>query len=48
MGVHLTAAGTVLTAQAEQTAAQLEVDATARLTAAERKTLIRLLQKVYD
>ena len=28
--------------------AQLEEDATNRLTAAERKTLIRLLQKVYD
>ncbi|CAN7167654.1 MarR family winged helix-turn-helix transcriptional regulator [Acidovorax sp. Leaf78] len=47
MGVHLTPAGAELTAQAEQTAAQLEVDATARLTAAERTTLIRLLQKVY-
>lgn len=48
MGVHLTPAGAELTEQAEQTAAQLEQDATARLTAAERKTLIRLLQKVYD
>ncbi|WP_440106385.1 MarR family winged helix-turn-helix transcriptional regulator [Acidovorax sp. BL-A-41-H1] len=48
MGVHLTPAGVELTGQAEQTAAQLEQDATARLTAAERKTLIRLLQKVYD
>lgn len=48
MGVHLTPAGADLTGQAEQTAAQLEHDATARLTAAERKTLIRLLQKVYD
>lgn len=48
MGVHLTPAGVELTGQAEQTAAQLEHDATARLTAAERKTLIRLLQKVYD
>lgn len=47
MGLHLTSAGVELTAQAEQTAAQLEVDATAGLTAAERKTLIRLLQKVY-
>ena len=37
-----------LAAEAEQTAAQLELDATARLTPAERKTLIRLLQKVYD
>ena len=48
MGLHLTAAGEDLCGQAEQTAAQLEVDATARLTATERKTLIRLLQKVYD
>ena len=48
MGVHLTAAGAELTAQAEQTAAQLELDATDKLTATERKTLIRLLQKVYD
>ena len=47
MGVHLTPAGVDLTAQAEHTAAQLEVDATARLTGAERKTLIRLLQKIY-
>lgn len=47
MGVHLTPAGADLTAQAEHTAAQLEMDAAARLTAAERKTLIRLLQKIY-
>ncbi|MFY3384763.1 MarR family winged helix-turn-helix transcriptional regulator [Paracidovorax sp. MALMAid1276] len=47
MGVHLTAEGADLTARAEVTAAQLEVDATARLTATERKTLIRLLQKIY-
>lgn len=47
MGVHLTREGADLTAQAEQTAAQLEADATARLTATERKTLIRLLQKIY-
>lgn len=47
MGLHLTEAGAVLTAQAEHTAEQLELDATASLTAAERKTLIRLLQKVY-
>jgi hypothetical protein len=32
---------------AEQTAADLEDDATSRLSAAERKTLIRLLQKIY-
>lgn len=48
LGLHLTPAGMDLTAQAEQTAADLEVEATGRLTAAERKTLIRLLQKVYS
>jgi DNA-binding MarR family transcriptional regulator len=47
VGVHLTPAGAELTAQAEKTAAQLEMDATYRLTDAERKTLIRLLQKIY-
>ena len=47
MGVHLTPEGIELTARAEKTAAQLEEDATSRLTAAERKTLIRLLQKIY-
>lgn len=47
MGVHLTPAGIDLTAQAEQTASQLEEDATSRLTTTERKTLIRLLQKIY-
>ena len=48
MGVHLTSEGTDLTAQAEATVAQLEQDASGRLTATERKTLIRLLQKIYD
>lgn len=48
VGVHLTQAGEELAAQAEETAAHLEMEATARLTSAERKTLIRLLQKVYD
>ena len=32
---------------AERTASDLEDEATARLSAAERKTLIRLLRKVY-
>ena len=45
--VNLTPEGVALTQQAEKTAAQLEQDATSRLTAAERKTLIRLLQKIY-
>jgi DNA-binding MarR family transcriptional regulator len=48
MGLHLTEAGRKLARQAERTAAQLEAQATARLTAAESRTLIRLLRKVYD
>ncbi len=48
MGLYLTLDGEALTAEAEQAVAQLEVDATAKLTTSERKTLIRLLQKVYD
>lgn len=48
MGLYLTQNGEALTAEAEQAVAQLEVDATANLTTSERKTLIRLLQKVYD
>ena len=48
MGLYLTQNGEALTAEAEQAVAQLEVDATAKLTTSERKTLIRLLQKVYD
>lgn len=47
MGVHLTPAGRELVQQAEQTASDLELQATARLTDAERKTLITLLQKIY-
>ncbi len=47
MGLHLTEAGLALMKDAEQTAADLEDDATSRLTANERKTLIRLLQKIY-
>ena len=31
----------------EQTVIQLEADASAKLTARERETLIRLLQKIY-
>ena len=48
MGLYLTQNGEALTAEAEQAVAQLEVDATAKLTTSERKTLVRLLQKVYD
>lgn len=48
MGLYLTEAGKVLTAEAEIIIAQAEIDATARLTPVERKALIALLQKVYD
>lgn len=47
LGLYLTQEGITLMAQAESTAASLENEATARLTAAERKTLLRLLQKIY-
>jgi DNA-binding MarR family transcriptional regulator len=43
----LTTEGSQLMRKAEQTARQLEDDAAARLSATERKTLIRLLQKIY-
>lgn len=47
IGLHLTPAGEELIREAERTVTQLEADASARLTARERETLIRLLQKVY-
>ncbi|MCR8957051.1 MarR family transcriptional regulator [Variovorax sp. CCNWLW225] len=47
VGLHLTEAGDKLIREAEQTVMQLEADASARLTARERETLIRLLQKIY-
>lgn len=47
VGLHPTPAGQKLMRNAERTAQELERDATSRLTAAERRTLIRLLQKVY-
>jgi DNA-binding MarR family transcriptional regulator len=47
MGLHPTAAGTKLMKQAEKVAFDLEAESSAALTATERKTLIRLLQKVY-
>ena len=47
MGLHLTAAGKKLMRDAERTAAALENDAASGLTADEKETLIRLLQKVY-
>ncbi len=47
IGLYATPQGETLMAQAEQDAANLEIAAGSRLTAAERKTLLRLLQKVY-
>ena len=47
MGLHLTPAGRKMMKQAEVTAFELEEAATARLSAAERKTLMQLLQKIY-
>ena len=48
LGLHLTRSGKALVKQAEATAAELEVDATARLTERERATLIALLRKVPE
>ena len=47
IGLFLTDAGTALMVEAEQTATQLEDNAAERLTATEKKTLFRLLQKIY-
>jgi DNA-binding MarR family transcriptional regulator len=47
VGLHLTPEGATLMAQAERTAIELEDAAAHRLSSAEKKTLIRLLQKVY-
>jgi DNA-binding MarR family transcriptional regulator len=46
-GLHLTAEGQALMQRAERTAAELEVEATQRLSAAERTRLMALLQKIY-
>ena len=48
MGLHPSGKGIELMKEAEQTAARLERDATRQLTAAELKTLHRLLKKVYQ
>ena len=47
VGLYLTEAGAKLMADAERTATNLEDDVTSRLSAAEKKTLMRLLQKIY-
>jgi DNA-binding MarR family transcriptional regulator len=47
MGLHPTPEGLALIEQAEQAAAELEIERSARLTTAQRKTLLDLLQKIY-
>jgi DNA-binding MarR family transcriptional regulator len=47
VGLHPTEAGRKLMRKAEQTATQLESEVSARLSAAEVRTLVRLLQKIY-
>ena len=47
VGLHATAKGQALMQQAEQTASDLEIEKTAKLTPAQRKTLLALLQKIY-
>ncbi len=47
VGLHLSAAGETLTKAAEAKAEALENEAAANLNASDRKTLMRLLQKVY-
>ena len=47
MGLHPTPEGAALMRQAEQAATDLEVERSSRLTAAQRKTLLDLLQKIY-
>jgi DNA-binding MarR family transcriptional regulator len=47
IGLHLSEVGSKLMLDAEQTAKELENDAASKLTATERKTLMRLLQKIY-
>jgi len=47
MGLHPTPEGFALMQQAEQTATDLEIESSSRLTTAQRKTLLELLQKIY-
>jgi DNA-binding MarR family transcriptional regulator len=47
VGLHATPKGHGLMVQAEQTATELEIEKTAKLTPAQRKTLLALLQKIY-
>jgi DNA-binding MarR family transcriptional regulator len=47
MGLHPTVQGQTMMRAAEKTASELESDASSRLSADERKTLLKLLKKVY-
>ena len=47
IGLHLTTSGQKLVREAEQTVNQLELQASASLTASERRMLIGLLKKIY-
>ena len=47
VGLHASPKGQALMVQAEQTASELEIEKTAKLTPAQRKTLLTLLQKIY-
>ena len=47
VGLHATVKGQALMVQAEQTASELEIEKTAKLTPAQRQTLLTLLQKIY-
>jgi DNA-binding MarR family transcriptional regulator len=48
IGLHLSDGGSNLMKNAEQTAKELEDEIASKLSAAERKTLMRLLQKIYS
>lgn len=47
VGLHLTETGEHIMRKAEKTAVKLELEAAPRLTAEDRKTLMKLLKKVY-
>ena len=47
VGLHPTDKGVSLMLQAEVTAYELEIDASSKLTAHQRQTLVQLLQKIY-
>ena len=47
IGLYLTDAGSTIVAEAERVVTELEDEVSSKLTAAEAKTQLRLLQKVY-